>query len=383
MKNVFSFIGCLALVLVILNGCRSTPTPANLPANTPAPASVAPSSVSRPTSPEETAMAEIVSAAKKEGRVTAYSFNMTGDVGQVVSTEFEKKYGIKVEIITGGGAALAERIRTEKRMGTTVADLMDANTFQISGIKDIGATVSSQELPVLQEKGVWVVDPWAIDSEKHMLIHTITYTTAYYNTDLVKPGDEPKSIKEMATSKWKGRMTAIDPRQTTGLSTVFPTLLARKLIDLETLKAIGMNDITFYPTTDEPPRALIQGRHALYFMGSTPQMGSLIISSGTSLPVKTMNAEEGTITYNRAVARVKDGPHPNAARLLINWLLSKDGQTVFLQAAGGVPVRKDVPDFTPATLRITPIRVVMPTVDEEKENTRLFREAWLAKLWGR
>ncbi|MBI4288334.1 MAG: extracellular solute-binding protein, partial [Chloroflexi bacterium] len=293
MKNFLVSACGVFLLTVFLVGCSAPAAPAPVPTVAPAakavPSPVPTSSISPPAS-QDAALAGIVSAAKKEGRVTAYSFNMTGDVGNVVSREFEKKYGVKVEIITGGGAALAERIRTEKRMGTTVADLMDANTFQISGIKDIGATVSSQELPVLQEKDAWVVDPWAIDAEKHMLIHTITYTTAYYNTDLVKPGDEPKSIKELATGKWKGRMTAIDPRQTTGLSTVFPTLLARKLIDLDTLKAIGMNDIIFYPTTDEPPRALIQGRHALYLMGSTAQMGSLIVSSGTSLPVKTMNA---------------------------------------------------------------------------------------------
>ena len=85
--------------------------------------------------PEEIAWNKVIQAANKEGKVTAYSFNMTGDVGLAVSRSFEQIYGIKVDIITGGGAALVQRITTEKRMGTMVADVMDANTFQILSFK--------------------------------------------------------------------------------------------------------------------------------------------------------------------------------------------------------------------------------------------------------
>ena len=90
---------------------------------------------------------------------------------------------------------------------------------------------------------------------------------------------------------------------------------------------------------------------------------------------------EGTIFTNNALAAVKDGPHPNAAKVFVNWLLSPEGQNVFVKAQLLTPVRKDVPDFVPSFLQIEPIRVVTTTVDDDRENTQLFRDKWLAKLW--
>lgn len=375
--------GITAFIL-LLTACAppSAPSPAP-PAPPPAAQPAAPAPVAQAPRPEDDAWAKVISAAKREGKLNAYSFNMTGDVGLAVVRAFEEKYRIKVEIITGGGAALAQRITTEKRMGTMVADVMDANTFQISNIKDAGATVSSDDIPVLRERGAWQFDPWANDPQRHMFIHTITLYLNTINTDLVKPADEPKSLKELASPKWKGKMTAFDPRQNSSLSTVFPTLLNRKVIDEATVKAIGLNDVNFYPTADEPARGIIQGKHPLYLAGSTAHMGTFIVSAGRTLPVKALDSGEGVIAANRSIGAVKDGPHPNAARLFINWVLSQEGQMVLVKAQGAVPVRKDVPDFTPSSLRVSPARLVVPTIEEEKENTRLFRDGWLAKLWNR
>lgn len=381
----YRFIGYIAVGLAItLAACTPTPEPSRAPTPiTPAQPQAIPTQAAPAPKPEEIAWNKVIQAAKKEGKVNAYSFNMTGDVGLAVSRSFEQIYGIKAEIITGGGAALAQRITTEKRMGTMVADIMDANTFQISGIKDAGATIAADDMPVLREGGVWRLEPWANDPQRHMFIHTITSYPVIVNTDLVKPAEEPKSLKDLAQPRWKGRLTAFDPRQNSALSTVFPTLMNRKLIDQETVRAIGMNDVKFVPTSDEAARGVVQGQYAVYLLGSTAHMGTFIMSAGTALPVKALDSDEGVIAANRAIGVIKDSPHPNAAKVFTNWVLSLEGQMVLVKAQGAVPVRKDVPDFTPASLRVSQSRTVVPTIEEEKENTRLFRDGWLAKLWGR
>lgn len=383
MRKQASICLILAAATLLVAACAPKPSPILTPIPS-VPTLAAPASSTTPVSGSGDAYwTKVVSAARKESRLNAYSFNMTGDVGLAVSSAFEQKYGIKVEFITGGGAALAQRITTEKRMGTMVADIMDANTFQISNIKDAGATIASDDIPVLRESGVWRLEPWANDPQRHMFIHTITFYPVIVNTDLVKAAEEPKSLKELAQPKWKGRMTAFDPRQNSALSTVFPTLMNRKLIDQETVRAIGMNDVKFVPTSDEAARSVVQGQVALYLLGSTAHMGTFIMSSGTALPVKALDSAEGVTAANRAIGAIKDSPHPNAAKLFTNWVLSQEGQMVLVKAQGAVPVRKDVPDFTPASLRVGQSGVVMPTIEEEKENTRLFRDGWLAKLWSR
>lgn len=176
-------------------------------------------------------------------------------------------------------------------------------------------------------------------------------------------------------------MTAFDVRQNSGLSTWFPTLLNRKMVDQDTVRAIGRNDVVWTPTAQEGANNAVRGQYPLY-LGATSQFGA-IVAGEPNLPLKPLNPEEGTVVLNRAAAAVKDGPHPNAAKLLIDWLVSAEGQRVFVAAEGLAPVRKDVPDFTPQALRFTPTRIVVPTIEEERDNVKLFREGWLAKLWNR
>ena len=380
MKN-FRLIGCIVMGLaLLLDGCTpKTPAPL-VPAVTPlAPVPSAPTSNLPPPTSQDDAWAKVIQVAKKEGTINAYSFNMTGDVGIAVSRAFEQKYGIKVEIITGGGSALAQRIMTEKRMNTIVADLMDANTFQISNIKEVGATLSSADLPVLQEKGVWRVDPGDTDPQKHALMHTLVYNSAFINTNLIKPADEPKSFKELAGPKWRGKIVMIDPAINSGAANVFPTLIRRKLIDEETVKALGKNGIHYTPTSNEAQTSLLAGTYAVDLLSTGATYGSLL-SGVASLPVKPIATEEGTVWANRALTAIKDSPHPNATRLFINWLLTQEGQIVLVKAQGATPMRSDVPDFTPAFLQIKPVSNLTNTLEDERTNTQLFREGWLAKL---
>ena len=369
-------MGTLGLLLA---ACAPQPSPNPSTPATSKPVTATPASNIPPPTSQDAAWDKIVQAAKKEGKVDVYSYNMTGDVGIAVSKAFAQKYGIKLEIITGGGAALAERINTEKRVGAVVADIMDANTFQIAYIKEIGATATSEDIPAIKETGVWQIEPWTNDPLKHVLVHSLIYRANLINTNVLKTADEPKSLKELTQTKWKGRMVQNTPRISSGPSIFFGTMIQRKLTDPDTVRDIGKGS-EFTSTDDEGAKLLIQGRYALW-----PGIGGRVVSpflvQEPNLPIKFVAIEEGTVASGNAMAAINNGPHPNAAKLLINWLLTPEGQTVFNKPQGIVPVRKDVPDFTPPALRFTPTRIVIPTLDEERENTRLFRESWLPKLW--
>ena len=373
---ILIFTGLLGLLLAAC-APQSSPNPSTPAASKPVTAT--PDSNFPPPTSQDAAWDKVIEAAKKEGKVTVYSYNMTGDVGLAVSDAFGKKYGIKLEIITGGGAALAERINTEKRVGAVVADIMDANTFQIAYIKEIGATATSEDIPAIKEAGIWQIEPWTNDPLKHVLVHSLIYRANLINTNQVKSTDEPKSLKELTQAKWKGRMVQNTPRISSGPSIFFGTMIQRKLTDSDTVRDIGKGS-EFTSTDDEGAKLLIQGRYALW-----PGIGGRVVSpflvQEPNLPIKFVAIEEGTVASGNAMAAINNGPHPNAARLLINWLLTPEGQTVFNKPQGIVPIRKDVPDFTPPALRFTPTRIMIPTIDEERENTLLFRESWLPKLW--
>lgn len=194
-------VAAFFLMAVIALACSPSVAPIGAPAPSPPPAppGVTPTPAVARSAAEDDAWSRVVAAAKKEGRVNVYSFNMTGDIGLAVSRGFQEKFGVRVDIVTGGGAALSERIITEKRAGAMVADMMDTNVLQISNIKDAGATLSSQEIPALRESGVWLVEPWANDPQRHILMHTLAYHAGVINTKMVKSSEEPRSLKDLAS----------------------------------------------------------------------------------------------------------------------------------------------------------------------------------------
>lgn len=386
MKNIRSLVGIILLALVLLASCSPGASPVSNLATAPAAAparSTSPASNLPPPASQDDAWAKVVQAAKKEGRLTIYSYNMVGDVGIKVSQAFAENYGFKPEIVTGGGAALAEKILTEKRNAMMTADIMDANPLQISNIKAAGTTTSSSEIPVLKERGVWRIEPWLNDAEKHILLHTTLYLTSFANTNVLKSQDFPKSFAELAQPQWKGKMGTWDAAISSGPTNLFLTLLRRKLIDENTLRAIGRNDVRFVASNADASRSLIQGTYALDIETGNITYGQIYASVGTPLPIRPIAMQEGTVFTNNALAAVKDGPHPNAAKVFLNWLLSPEGQNVFVKAQLLTPVRKDVPDFVPSFLQIEPVRAITTTIDDDKENIQLYRDKWLAKLWGR
>ena len=326
----------------------------------------------------DSAWQKVLNSAKQEGKVTIYSYSMIGDVGIAVSRAFSQKYGITLDIITGRGAEMAERIRTEQVRKNVAADLMDANPTQLIYLRDIGGTVSSRELPVLQDKNVWQVDPFVADSQGHILIHTLLNHTSFVNTKLVPTNEEPTSLAELTQPKWKGKMVTIDPTLSSGQYILFGTLLRHKLIDESTVRAIGRNNIKFAVNAQTGAAELARGSFSLFVTTAEIAFAPMMREGA---PVKAIALKEGTVSSPNAIAAIKDSPHPNATKLFLNWLLSQEGQTVYLKAQALSSPRKDVEDFRPPPAQIKPYRLIALTEEDENENAKLFREQLLTKLW--
>lgn len=93
---------------------------------------------------------------------------------------------------------------------------------------------------------------------------------------------------------------------------------------------------------------------------------------------------EGGIVGNivPGIALVKKAPHPNAARVFVNWLLSAEGQRVYAQAKVGFSMRKDVPDFSVPALKIQPKKINPMSLEVLLAASKLQNERVVAKLLG-
>lgn len=380
MKKTVPTIG-LAL-LFILVACSSAASPA--PTTTPQPGapSSAPTPSSAALSPEDAAWAKVVEAAKKEGTLTIYSFNLVGDIGTAVSRAFKDKYGISPDIITGRGAEFLERLKTERRIGKLLADVNDGSSAFVKSMIKEGLTVSvAKELPVLREKGVWRVDPFSADPvDRHAAAMNFTIWSPWINVKQVKAGEEPRVWKDLLAPKWKGMMMLTDPTTSPGAQQYFVPLIREKVIDEDFLKAIYRQDIKIAGTLPDEGLTLSRGERVLSIRGSDSTYPRFVTEGA---PIKAIDLEDGVIVTANPLLVALDGPHPNAAKLYYNWFLSKEGLRVWAGAASVASIRNDIGDFRPEAAQVSPRKPILLTDEDNETATRLFRERWLDKLWGR
>lgn len=383
MREKLQYIVVLATLLVVFSSCAVNAPLTQAPSTATTQPSTTIKAPAAPTvSPDEAAWQKVVSEAKKEGTVTAYSFNWVGDVGLTVKKTFEDKYGIKLEILTGRGAEFEERVKTERRMNQMLGDMTEGSVGSLQSMKMSGLVTSvAADLPALQEKDVWLVQPTYMDPvEKLNLGWRQTIDSPWINTNLVKPGEEPRSWKDLLDPKWKGKISLRDPRLNPAISSEFVALLDKKIWDEDYMRALHKQGLLYAISTMDEARQLGAGQIHIsaIFAGAT---GGPFAEQGA--PIKAISMNQGDAVSFGALAAIAKGPHPNATRVLINWMFSKEGQMVLGKAQANLMARKDVPDYRPPAARTQMINPIIITPAYLDEGTKRYQEKWYDKVVGR
>ena len=376
MKKGLYLVILITLGWAMLISCAPKAAPPPTPTSTPAKATTVTSPAQAPAS---SAWDKIVAEAKNEGKVTMYTFSLTGDIGQAIAQAFEAKYGIKIEYITGVGATLIERVKSEQAGKRFIADTLDTSTTLMAIAKTDGITEPAGNLPTLLQQNVWLAHP-RLDEQGHLIAFDTLYQTPYVNTTLVKSGDEPKSYLELLEPKWKGKMVTADPNTVPYLPRLYSVLVSRKILDEDFFRKLIKQDPKMAPSVRDDANILIRGEASLSVTAATTILNPFIAQGA---PVKPIDVKEGAVlAMSPSIALVKNAPHPNAARLLIDWLVTAEGQTTYQKARSNLSVRTDVQDFTPAGGRFKPSKIVASTIADEVEAARIQRERVVTKLMG-
>ncbi|MBI4287825.1 MAG: extracellular solute-binding protein [Chloroflexi bacterium] len=350
MSKQLSLVRLSVLISVLLLlGCA--PEPPSIPPSAPlaaTPRAAAP----KPTatvSPADAAWEKVVAEARKQGRLTVYSFNFVGDMGLAVARSFRNRYGIDVDIVSGRGAEFIERLKTEQRMGAMQADVVEGSNIHLRNMKLSGITESVARLPRLSEKDVWATSPTFMDAEAHFLGYDVFYLAPWVNTRLVKSGEEPRSWNDLLTPPWRGAMTVGDPN-ISNLLYYFSVFVEQKRLEADFVKKLAGQDIVFSRGTVDSAEKLARGDVRLaMFLDS---VGANMVRDGA--PIRPVDMKEGVIANLHAIALIKGAPHSAAGQLFINWILGEEGQTVWSKAGSVSSVRKGVADSIPIGARLTP-----------------------------
>ena len=275
----------------------------------------------------------LINAAKAEGEVTIYSA-APDSVPRRTGTAFTAKYGIKSGFIRLSTAPLAQRYFAEAESGTFAADIIitagGLEPYFPDGLKKGWVEPMSQaNLPVLTGgefperfydgvSPVVQISPWMIA----------------YNKDQVKGADIPKDWADMLDPKWKGKILLADPR--VGLVfTQFWNILHERYGDGFFAQLRAQNPRR-YPGGIPAVQGLAAGEGAMY-PPVIPPVVTGVQERGAPVDTVTPEFTTGTQFYLILTARGK-AKHPNAARLLANYIMSPEGNTVFNDEPGIVGV---------------------------------------------
>jgi iron(III) transport system substrate-binding protein len=290
-------------------------------------------------------------AAKKEGQLTIYISGY-----EAVLPDFEKEYPeIKVTAVTGRGNQLGQRLLAERRAEKYIADVVSSganpNYQQFYQAKALDPIKPALILPEVTDQTKWYLKTHQYsDPEGQYVFNYVgsaTYGAVHYNTKLVDV-KEFKSYWDLLNSKWKGKIEVRDIREAgpgAGNTRFFyhhPDLgpaFIRKLF--------GEMDVTLFRDFRQGPDWLATGKFAICFFCDVD------VLKRQGLPVDTFGPEAfkeggGLVQQFGTLALVNRAPHPNAAKVFINWFLSRRGQIALQKRtlAGESPadsLRIDIP----------------------------------------
>ncbi|MDO8634832.1 MAG: extracellular solute-binding protein [Dehalococcoidia bacterium] len=375
------FLTGILVSLIIVLGCApkvSSPQPA--PASQAAPVAVASASNLSSITPQDAAWDKVVATAKKEGVLTIYSTSFVADTGRRLANDFQNRYGIRVEVLASSGRTSLEKIKVEQQIKKPIADVMQSSAGSVTELFLSGLAASVwKELPVMQDKSAFLVDP-LYSPGGELVQHNLYFTAPAINTRVVKPQDEPKSFKDMLEPRWKGNMAAADPAAT-GSTALFYLPIYYKALDLDYWRSYARQDINIWGgSSAESARMLGRGEWAFYLANTTDVYGPLVAEGA---PIKMLDMKEGTGAAGHFVVAIKDSPHPNAAKLFINWLLTPEGQLAYVEPTRGTAIRKGMPDFSIQGTKLNPPILWSRTWEFEEWSNKEIKLGNVAKIFGK
>jgi len=293
-----------------------------------------------------------LAAAQTEGQLNFYG----NHAYPPIIREFRKKYpNIKVVEVLGTASQLATRILAERRAGKYLGDVYAASPSTayliLTHHKALDPLPPALILPENTDESKWFKGKHHyVDPERKyafVIVGSVRGASVAYNTKLVD-SKTIRSYYDFLDPNWKGTIASLDPHlgrtSRTGLSFLYynPDLgpgfisrlygemdvtLTRDEVQLVNWLSVGKFSIAFF--TSEVEQAAKQGLPVEEFSASGFKEGAAVGPTGRG----------GVSLMNRA-------PHPNAARIFINWLLSREGQIHFqtiLQIWGLDSMRDDIP----------------------------------------
>ncbi len=275
----------------------------------------------------------LIDAAKKEGEVTWYTTQIVNQFVRPAVDAFEKKYGVKVNYVRSDAPDVILRIVNEAKAGKVMGDVVD-------GIPT-SAALKKQGLAMK-----WIPDNATrlpkdyVDAEGYWVATNLYVLTPGFNTSLIPKGTEPKTFQDLLDPKWLGKIAWGSANS----SSSAPGFVGLVLAEMGEEK--GMAYLREF-SKQKVANLAVAARQVLdqviageYSIALQIYNNHAVISAAQGAPSAWIALQPAFVVPG-VMSVTKDAPHPNAGKLLIDFLVSTEGQQIF-RDTDYMPVDPDI-----------------------------------------
>lgn len=294
-----------------------------------------------------------------KGQIALYT-SVPQPIVDKIQNDFQTKYpDITLDVFRSGTSAVVTKLMTEKEAGEIMADLVwvaEPSTYEDFKAQDLLLQFTPEEVDVLPEE--------MKDSDGYYYAGRLINMIVAYNTNLVT--DPPKSWKDLLKPDFKGKIG-------------FPTPLRSGAAEASVRTLVDAFGWKFFEDFIANGGVQVKNNSTARDMTSTGELSVGVFldymargAKAKGSPVDYVWPEEGAIFIPSPIAVMKGSKNPEAAKVFVNYVLSKEGQETLVELGSFIPVRPDVdpPAGAPALDKIKKLPTDWKSVREERQNTK-------------
>jgi iron(III) transport system substrate-binding protein len=300
--------------------------------------------------------AKLIEGAKKEGALTLYATTPI-DYMRAIMVGFEKKYGVKVNLWRASSESVLQRVMTESRGTMPSFDVVESISTPMEAMHREGL-LQQVKSPVLNE-----LRPWAVPPHREWAATQLYLYVQAYNTTKIKKEDLPKTYTDLLDPKWKG-MLSMEASDDEWFSEVVKQMGDRK--GQKFFRDLAVNQGLQLRTGHSLLNNLVGA-------GEVPMALTVYNSDPDNLKKKGAPIDwfviEPAIAISNGIGVSRKAPHPYAAVLFYEYMLSEEAQQVLATVGGYVTSQKTIPMTFNKPIKVLDTAVLL---DEFNKSNELF-----------
>jgi iron(III) transport system substrate-binding protein len=266
--------------------------------------------------------AGLVDRARREGTLTLYTSMQLVDSGPLTQA-FEKRYGIKVALWRASGEKIAQRVITEARGGRHDVDVVETDGAQMEILH------REKQLAPLRGASLTDIPPSLVPAHRSYAPTRLSLYVMAYNTRLVAPNEIPNTYEDLLAPKWAGRF-GIEAADVAWFAAVAKSMGDPRGVDF--FRRLAANKPSLRSGHTLMVELVAAGEIAIA-VDAHVQGVARLKDKGAPIDWKPLQPAFGQPS---SVGIAQRAPHPNAALLFADFILSREGQEI-IKARNRVP----------------------------------------------